>query len=411
MLQVDQPHFSGWRRTLKRPPDVAPTSVGLLIAPVLLAIALLIKVDDRRGPVIFKQQRIGIEQALHDLRDRVDGGWTRSNACANSSSRMRAPPPGVQDGTRPLVTRVAPVLGKYPWRNCRGCSAGSTGRCRWSDHDRRSRPRRTSTPTTRGLRPPGPLAQGNPALDRPVAARRHSLLGWEESVRLDLRYWTIGPLASTQRSSLGEPKLCSPGGILYADTDQGRGMTTDNFSVLVVCTANQCRSPMAEFLFRAALHERGLRWQVCSAGTHAQPGLDMHPHARKLLERRGLEIGEWYTTTVDEYRLESANLVLTASREQRTLLAQVFPKQRSKIIPLLALARLRTNTNLLRLGAAGLSAALPTGAHHAGTAIAELAETPMTPADDLDDPIGRPYRYFKTCASALDRAIELILGG
>lgn len=59
LLHVDEPYFVGWRRVVKRIADIVLTSVGLVvISPVLLVIALAIKVHDR-GPIIFRQVRIG----------------------------------------------------------------------------------------------------------------------------------------------------------------------------------------------------------------------------------------------------------------------------------------------------------------------------------------------------------------
>jgi exopolysaccharide biosynthesis polyprenyl glycosylphosphotransferase len=59
LLHVEEPHFTGWRRLVKRVTDLILTSVGLLIiSPVMLGIALGIKLHDG-GPVIFRQSRIG----------------------------------------------------------------------------------------------------------------------------------------------------------------------------------------------------------------------------------------------------------------------------------------------------------------------------------------------------------------
>ena len=61
LLHVEEPHFTGWRRVVKRMSDLVLTSVGLLIIlPVMLGIAAAIKIQDR-GPVIFRQARIGRE--------------------------------------------------------------------------------------------------------------------------------------------------------------------------------------------------------------------------------------------------------------------------------------------------------------------------------------------------------------
>jgi exopolysaccharide biosynthesis polyprenyl glycosylphosphotransferase len=59
LLHVEEPHFTGWRRLVKRISDIVLTSIGLVvIAPVMLAIAAVIKLQDG-GPVIFRQQRVG----------------------------------------------------------------------------------------------------------------------------------------------------------------------------------------------------------------------------------------------------------------------------------------------------------------------------------------------------------------
>jgi exopolysaccharide biosynthesis polyprenyl glycosylphosphotransferase len=59
LLHVEEPHFTGWRRLVKRATDVVLTSVGLvIISPVILGIAAVVKLQDG-GPVIFRQTRIG----------------------------------------------------------------------------------------------------------------------------------------------------------------------------------------------------------------------------------------------------------------------------------------------------------------------------------------------------------------
>jgi exopolysaccharide biosynthesis polyprenyl glycosylphosphotransferase len=59
LLHVEEPHFAGWRRLVKRASDLLLTSVCLLIiSPLMLAIAAVIKLQDG-GPVIFRQSRVG----------------------------------------------------------------------------------------------------------------------------------------------------------------------------------------------------------------------------------------------------------------------------------------------------------------------------------------------------------------
>lgn len=59
LLHVEEPHFTGWRRLLKRTADVTLTLFGLLVTlPVLIVIAAAIKLQDG-GPIFFKQTRVG----------------------------------------------------------------------------------------------------------------------------------------------------------------------------------------------------------------------------------------------------------------------------------------------------------------------------------------------------------------
>lgn len=59
LLHIEEPHFSGWRKMLKRGSDVVITTLGLIaISPILITIALLVKLQDG-GPVFFRQKRVG----------------------------------------------------------------------------------------------------------------------------------------------------------------------------------------------------------------------------------------------------------------------------------------------------------------------------------------------------------------
>lgn len=64
-------------------------------------------------------------------------------------------------------------------------------------------------------------------------------------------------------------------------------------AVLLVCTANICRSPMAEGILRAELQWRGLdkRVKVDSAGTHAsQIGHRVDARALQICAREGIDL-------------------------------------------------------------------------------------------------------------------------
>jgi exopolysaccharide biosynthesis polyprenyl glycosylphosphotransferase len=59
LMHVELPTFAGGKHFVKRAMDILGGSLGLLmLAPVLAVIAVLIKLDSR-GPVLFRQQRVG----------------------------------------------------------------------------------------------------------------------------------------------------------------------------------------------------------------------------------------------------------------------------------------------------------------------------------------------------------------
>ena len=62
------------------------------------------------------------------------------------------------------------------------------------------------------------------------------------------------------------------------------------FSVIFICTGNTCRSPMAEFMFKAYLKQNGAlsNYSVSSAGLYAQRGDLLSENADKALSFLGV---------------------------------------------------------------------------------------------------------------------------
>lgn len=60
MIEIEHTPLDGWGKILKRTMDILVSSVMLvLLSPFLLLFALLIKLEDRKGPAIYKNERIG----------------------------------------------------------------------------------------------------------------------------------------------------------------------------------------------------------------------------------------------------------------------------------------------------------------------------------------------------------------
>lgn len=189
------------------------------------------------------------------------------------------------------------------------------------------------------------------------------------------------------------------------------------FRVLVVCTANQCRSPLAEYLLRDALRAAGIPasatddvaaagapasgWSIGSAGTHTRGGRPMDPHALAVLAERGIDGSGFVGRGLTPQLVRDSDLVLAATREHRGLVAQMYPPVLPRLFTVLQLGHLA-------------AAAAPGDATDPVTAGADLIERARaarsrvpgrTTEDDLADPVGHPVARFRTCAAELDQAI------
>ncbi|WP_433435243.1 hypothetical protein [Nonomuraea sp. CA-141351] len=86
------------------------------------------------------------------------------------------------------------------------------------------------------------------------------------------------------------------------------------FHILFVCTGNMCRSPLAERLTRSVL---GPQFLVTSAGTHAEPGVEMAERAQQVLTSLGGDPAGFVSQPLTAELLAGADLVLTATRAHR----------------------------------------------------------------------------------------------
>jgi protein-tyrosine phosphatase len=199
-----------------------------------------------------------------------------------------------------------------------------------------------------------------------------------------------------------------------ADPTPAESTTADRapFEVLFVCTANICRSPMAEQWFRWQLNARlgkGARhdWVVRSAGTRAIEGLPIHPLAAAVLEERGVPVADSTSRRLDEATVAQAGLILTAGRSQRAAVVQMVPAAVQRVFTLRQFARLCRAARL-----AGSSA--PFGRGDDLLLLARSGRRHLQPVDaareSIADPMGRDIEAFRQCSDLIDRCLLDILG-
>jgi exopolysaccharide biosynthesis polyprenyl glycosylphosphotransferase len=113
LLRVSQPTFTGARWVLKGVLDRVAACLALLVlAPLLIGVALTIKLEDG-GPVLFRQQRVGKAGRLFPMLKfrsmMVDAERRRIELVANNEGAG----PLFKMRSDPRVTRVGAVLRRY----------------------------------------------------------------------------------------------------------------------------------------------------------------------------------------------------------------------------------------------------------------------------------------------------------
>ncbi|ATG50303.1 hypothetical protein CFK38_01270 [Brachybacterium vulturis] len=109
-------------------------------------------------------------------------------------------------------------------------------------------------------------------------------------------------------------------------------------SVLVICTGNICRSPVAEALLSDGLESNGL--MIRSAGTHAMLG---HPPAPEAIAYVRGTIGDFphrLGQQLDRSVAQQATLLLTMTEQQRSWVLRTAPRAIRRTFTLLEFARI-----------------------------------------------------------------------
>ena len=177
--------------------------------------------------------------------------------------------------------------------------------------------------------------------------------------------------------------------------------------VLFVCTANQCRSPIAERLLRARLAEAAPGAGagpddvvVASAGLAAAPGRPMVADSAAALRELGGDDTGFASQAVSADVLDDADLVLTMTAAHREELLGRFPR---------LLRRTFTLAEAAGLADEAMELAEPDGVAEAlAVARARQAGGPIHHAD-VPDPVGRPAEVHRQVAAQIAAYLDALL--
>lgn len=164
--------------------------------------------------------------------------------------------------------------------------------------------------------------------------------------------------------------------------------------VLIVCTGNICRSPVAEAMLRDALPQV----QVASAGLEsAPPGELVHPEMERLLLAEGYDCSHLRARQFTEQMARDADLVVTMTSRQRSRTVQVAPSALRRTVTLRELARAAAQ----KISGADVDARMRALLR---TAIASRGPRDVR-LDDIDDPFGGEREDYEVAYAEVRDAV------
>ena len=210
------------------------------------------------------------------------------------------------------------------------------------------------------------LALGSRTDLAPVAARLFSSLRYADSLGADVVFAESFPEAGLGLAIQNRLHRASGG----RKTPSARKSI---FSVLMVCSGNTCRSPMAEGILRREWSrlDPGVPLKVSSRGTAAAPGLPASPEAVAAMALRGIDLRGHSSSPLTRADVDGADLVVTMTVAHKKALADRFPASFLKI---------RT--------------------------LAEVAEGAVP--GDVDDPLGLGQEAYERTAGMLERGLSVV---
>ncbi|CAM3699809.1 low molecular weight protein arginine phosphatase [Cohnella lubricantis] len=181
--------------------------------------------------------------------------------------------------------------------------------------------------------------------------------------------------------------------------------------ILIVCTGNTCRSPMAESMLRKLAEQKSLPIEVKSAGVSAVNGLPVSSHAAEALRKRDLPVPEGSSALTAE-TAEWADLILTMTSGHKRAVLERYPSAAGKIYTLKEYAlsgeaamadlaeaeRIYADWQLKQALGESLSA-------EDRERLLELQR--RLPSFDVADPFGGPLEVYESCAEEIAEALEI----
>lgn len=182
-------------------------------------------------------------------------------------------------------------------------------------------------------------------------------------------------------------------------------------TILVVCTGNVCRSPLAQALLQSVVTPLNRDLSVQSAGTGALIGGEIPNEIREQARLWHLNLDTHAPTQISTTDIERAALILTAERYHRAEIVGLVPSTSRKVFTLKQLARITENMLLGAEQAVVESLRSDTFSALIDEVADHRALTPppeQVDDDDIADPYRRSQHEYDLSAADIRVAVETI---
>lgn len=108
-------------------------------------------------------------------------------------------------------------------------------------------------------------------------------------------------------------------------------------NILVVCTGNTCRSPMAEGILNNVLSNYGEKYkdvEVQSAGLFTMDGLSPSKEAIVAMKEYGIDIKDYSSNQITRDMINNADLILTMTSNHKKSILKSIPNVKDKVYTL-----------------------------------------------------------------------------
>jgi protein-tyrosine-phosphatase len=173
--------------------------------------------------------------------------------------------------------------------------------------------------------------------------------------------------------------------------------------VLVLCTGNTCRSPMALALLARRLTALGCAAAVHSAGLLGE-GEPARPEAVSVMAGYGIDISGHRSQKVTAADLDQADLTLAMAREHVRHAVVTAPAAWPRTFTLAELVRRGS-----AIGPRQPGESLPAWLAQAHSGRQRAALLGSSAADDVADPAGGPLRGYQHAAAVLSQLIDQLV--